>query len=123
MYIFIYFFIFLVIPLYFSLTFHTYGAALKLLRCGATVVVTTRFPRHALLNFAQEPDFKEWKDRLKLYPSVSILFFTILFPPFLFKIYPFLLFLFFCKFLYIFLLFLYNLLLYYFCSIETTISK
>eukprot|EP00026_Physarum_polycephalum_P005535 Phypoly_transcript_05570.p1 GENE.Phypoly_transcript_05570~~Phypoly_transcript_05570.p1 ORF type:complete len:633 (+),score=134.04 Phypoly_transcript_05570:129-1901(+) len=44
-----------------------YATSLKLLRCGATVVVTTRFPRHALLSFSQEPDFIEWSDRLKLY--------------------------------------------------------
>jgi NAD(P)-dependent dehydrogenase (short-subunit alcohol dehydrogenase family) len=41
--------------------FHT---VLRLLRCGATVLVTTRFPRDAARRFAGVPDFAEWADRL-----------------------------------------------------------
>jgi NAD(P)-dependent dehydrogenase (short-subunit alcohol dehydrogenase family) len=41
--------------------------ALKLLRDGATVWVTTRFPNDCAKRFSQEPDFLEWKDRLNIY--------------------------------------------------------
>ncbi len=34
-----------------------YQAGLKLLRCGAHLIVTTRFPRDSARRFAQEPDF------------------------------------------------------------------
>ena len=44
-----------------------YRCTLKLLRCGATVVATTRFPVDASGRFAQEPDFAEWKSRLQVY--------------------------------------------------------
>jgi NAD(P)-dependent dehydrogenase (short-subunit alcohol dehydrogenase family) len=44
-----------------------YQAALKLLRCGAMVVATTRFPRDAARRFAQEGDFAAWCDRLRIY--------------------------------------------------------
>ncbi len=44
-----------------------YQAALKLLRAGADVVVTTRFPRDAAVRFAQEPDHSGWLDRLQLF--------------------------------------------------------
>jgi len=44
-----------------------YQAAIKLLRCGAEVIVTTRFPRDAAARFAQEEDFAVWGDRLKIY--------------------------------------------------------
>lgn len=44
-----------------------YGVALKLLRDGAFVVGTTRFPRDAAARFARETDFDEWKNRLKIY--------------------------------------------------------
>ena len=44
--------------------FHT---ALKLLRDGADVVVTTRFPKDAARRFAQVPDFAEWSGRLHIY--------------------------------------------------------
>ncbi len=37
-----------------------YQAALKLLRAGATVVATTRFPHDAARRYAAEPDFAEW---------------------------------------------------------------
>ena len=44
-----------------------YQAAIKLLRCGARVIVTTRFPRDAAARFAAEPEFAEWADRLAIY--------------------------------------------------------
>jgi NAD(P)-dependent dehydrogenase (short-subunit alcohol dehydrogenase family) len=44
-----------------------YQAAIKLLRCGADVVVTTRFPRDAAQRFAREPDFEQWSSRLQLF--------------------------------------------------------
>jgi NAD(P)-dependent dehydrogenase (short-subunit alcohol dehydrogenase family) len=57
-----------------------YQAGLKLLRCGAQLIVTTRFPRDAAKRYAQEPDFEAWKDRLEIFgldlrhsPSVEAL--------------------------------------------------
>ena len=44
-----------------------YQAGLKLLRCGARLIVTTRFPRDAAKRYAQEPDFADWADRLQVY--------------------------------------------------------
>jgi hypothetical protein len=44
-----------------------YAVALKLLRAGATVLTTTRFPNNAAQHFSQEPDFEQWKTRLKIY--------------------------------------------------------
>jgi NAD(P)-dependent dehydrogenase (short-subunit alcohol dehydrogenase family) len=44
-----------------------YHAALMLLRAGATVIATTRFPHDAARRYAQEPDFEAWKERLLLY--------------------------------------------------------
>ena len=44
-----------------------YQAGLKLLRCGAELIVTTRFPRDSAARYAQEPDFSEWGDRLHIY--------------------------------------------------------
>jgi NAD(P)-dependent dehydrogenase (short-subunit alcohol dehydrogenase family) len=43
-----------------------YQAGLKLLRCGARLIVTTRFPQNAASRYAQEPDFAEWSDRLEI---------------------------------------------------------
>ena len=40
---------------------------LKLLRCGATVVATTRFPNDATARYAVLPDFPVWHDRLHIY--------------------------------------------------------
>ena len=37
-----------------------YQAGLKLLRSGAHLIVTTRFPRNAAARYAQEPDFADW---------------------------------------------------------------
>jgi NAD(P)-dependent dehydrogenase (short-subunit alcohol dehydrogenase family) len=44
-----------------------YQAGLKLLRCGAHLIVTTRFPREAATRYASEADFAEWSDRLEIY--------------------------------------------------------
>jgi NAD(P)-dependent dehydrogenase (short-subunit alcohol dehydrogenase family) len=43
-----------------------YQAGLKLLRAGATVVATTRFPHDAAMRYASEPDFSDWSDRLRI---------------------------------------------------------
>ena len=44
-----------------------YQAGIKLLRAGAELIVTTRFPRDSATRYAQEPDFAEWSDRLTVY--------------------------------------------------------
>ena len=44
-----------------------YQAGLKLLRCGAHLIVTTRFPREAATRYAAEPDFGDWSHRLEIY--------------------------------------------------------
>ncbi|MDW5288531.1 SDR family oxidoreductase [Formosa sp. PL04] len=56
-----------------------YHITLMLLRGGATVVATTRFPVDSAIRFAKEDDFFEWKDRLHIHgldlrhiPSVEI---------------------------------------------------
>jgi NAD(P)-dependent dehydrogenase (short-subunit alcohol dehydrogenase family) len=43
-----------------------YQAGLKLLRSGACLIVTTRFPRDAARRYAGEPDFGEWGHRLEI---------------------------------------------------------
>ncbi|HET9358801.1 MAG TPA: SDR family oxidoreductase [Vicinamibacterales bacterium] len=43
-----------------------YQAGLKLLRCGARLIVTTRFPRDAAMRYSREPDFSEWRSRLEI---------------------------------------------------------
>ena len=43
-----------------------YQAGIKLLRAGAELIVTTRFPRDAALRYAREPDFADWGDRLEI---------------------------------------------------------
>jgi NAD(P)-dependent dehydrogenase (short-subunit alcohol dehydrogenase family) len=43
-----------------------YETVLRLLRWGATVVTTTRFPNDAARRFALEPDFQEWSRRLSI---------------------------------------------------------
>jgi NAD(P)-dependent dehydrogenase (short-subunit alcohol dehydrogenase family) len=43
-----------------------YQITLKLLRSGAEVVATTRFPKDAARRFAAEPDAAEWSGRLQL---------------------------------------------------------
>ncbi len=56
-----------------------YHITLILLRAGATVVATTRFPVDSSLRFSKEDDFSEWGHRLKIHgldlrhiPSVEI---------------------------------------------------
>src|SRR5688572_27082762 len=44
-----------------------YQAGLKLLRCGAHLIVTTRFPRDSATRYAGEPDFAEWGHRLEVF--------------------------------------------------------
>jgi NAD(P)-dependent dehydrogenase (short-subunit alcohol dehydrogenase family) len=44
-----------------------YQAGLKLLRAGARLVVTTRFPRDSAARYAQEPDFGDWGHRLEVF--------------------------------------------------------
>jgi NAD(P)-dependent dehydrogenase (short-subunit alcohol dehydrogenase family) len=44
-----------------------YQAGIKLLRAGARVIVTTRFPRDAALRYAREPDFEAWSNRLEIF--------------------------------------------------------
>ena len=57
-----------------------YQAGIKLLRAGASLIVTTRFPRDAALRYSEETDFADWGDRLEVYgldlrhtPSVEAL--------------------------------------------------
>ena len=56
-----------------------YQATLMMLRAGARVIATTRFPVDAAMRFAREADFNEWGDRLQVHgldlrhtPSVEI---------------------------------------------------
>ncbi|MFH1384984.1 MAG: SDR family oxidoreductase [Candidatus Omnitrophota bacterium] len=56
-----------------------YQVTLMMLRAGATVIATTRFPVDSALRYSKEDDFKEWSDRLHIYgldlrhtPSVEI---------------------------------------------------
>jgi NAD(P)-dependent dehydrogenase (short-subunit alcohol dehydrogenase family) len=44
-----------------------YQAGLKLLRAGAELIVTTRFPRDSAARYAEEPDFSVWGHRLQVY--------------------------------------------------------
>src|SRR3954453_21733212 len=44
-----------------------YQAGIKLLRAGAQLIVTTRFPRDSAARYASEPDFEDWRDRLEIY--------------------------------------------------------
>jgi NAD(P)-dependent dehydrogenase (short-subunit alcohol dehydrogenase family) len=44
-----------------------YQAGIKLLRAGAELIVTTRFPRDSAARYAQEPDFADWGHRLTVY--------------------------------------------------------
>src|SRR6185436_10081918 len=44
-----------------------FQAGLKLLRAGAHLIVTTRFPRDSALRYAGEPDFAEWGHRLEIF--------------------------------------------------------
>jgi NAD(P)-dependent dehydrogenase (short-subunit alcohol dehydrogenase family) len=56
-----------------------YHITLMMLRAGATVIATTRFPVDSALRYAKEPDFNTWQHRLKIHgldlrhiPSVEI---------------------------------------------------
>lgn len=56
-----------------------YHITLMLLRAGATVIATTRFPVDSAIRFSAEEDFKKWGNRLKIHgldlrhiPSVEI---------------------------------------------------
>ncbi|MEO8809305.1 MAG: SDR family oxidoreductase [Rhodanobacter sp.] len=56
-----------------------YQAGLKLLRAGAELIVTTRFPRDSASRYAAEPDFADWGERLQIHgldlrhtPSVEV---------------------------------------------------
>ena len=44
-----------------------YQAGLKLLRSGAHLIVTTRFPKDSASRYSREPDFGEWGDRLEIF--------------------------------------------------------
>jgi len=44
-----------------------YATALRLLRAGAQVIATTRFPHDAARRYSSEPDFAVWQDRLQIY--------------------------------------------------------
>ncbi len=44
-----------------------YQAGIKLLRCGAQLIVTTRFPHDSAVRYAAEPDFKDWGNRLEIF--------------------------------------------------------
>jgi NAD(P)-dependent dehydrogenase (short-subunit alcohol dehydrogenase family) len=44
-----------------------YQAGIKLLRAGAELIVTTRFPRDSAARYAAEPDFAEWGHRLEIF--------------------------------------------------------
>lgn len=44
-----------------------FQAALMMLRAGARVIVTTRFPRDAASRFSREADFAKWQSRLEVY--------------------------------------------------------
>lgn len=56
-----------------------YHCTLMMLRAGAKVIATTRFPHDSALRFSKEEDFADWGDRLQIYgldlrhtPSVEI---------------------------------------------------
>lgn len=56
-----------------------FQAALKMLRAGAHVIATTRFPHDSAVRYSREPDFEEWRGRLEVHgldlrhsPSVEI---------------------------------------------------
>jgi len=44
-----------------------YQAGIKLLRAGAQLIVTTRFPRDSAERYSKEPDFKDWGHRLEIF--------------------------------------------------------
>jgi hypothetical protein len=44
-----------------------YEASLMLLRAGASLIATTRFPCDSARRFAAEPDSADWRERLHIY--------------------------------------------------------
>lgn len=44
-----------------------FQCVLRLLRCGATVIATTRFPVDGAARFASQGDFPQWRERLHMY--------------------------------------------------------
>jgi NAD(P)-dependent dehydrogenase (short-subunit alcohol dehydrogenase family) len=44
-----------------------YQAGIRLLRSGAHLIVTTRFPRDSAARYSLEPDFARWGDRLEIF--------------------------------------------------------
>ncbi len=44
-----------------------YQLGLRLLRDGARLLVTTRFPHDCIRRYSQEPDFGEWRSRIQIY--------------------------------------------------------
>ncbi len=44
-----------------------YQAGIKLLRAGAHLIVTTRFPRDSAARYSAEADFGDWGDRLEIF--------------------------------------------------------
>jgi NAD(P)-dependent dehydrogenase (short-subunit alcohol dehydrogenase family) len=44
-----------------------YQAGIRLLRSGAHLIVTTRFPRDSAARYSQEPDFTDWGHRLEIF--------------------------------------------------------
>ncbi len=44
-----------------------YQAGIKLLRAGAQLIVSTRFPRDSARRYAAEPDFGDWGHRLEIF--------------------------------------------------------
>jgi len=44
-----------------------FHVVLKLLRCGATVLATSRFPADTAARYAAQPDASSWIDRLRIY--------------------------------------------------------
>ena len=56
-----------------------YQATVMMLKAGARVIATTRFPKDSALRFSREPDFVDWGHRLQIYgldlrhtPSVEL---------------------------------------------------
>lgn len=44
-----------------------FQSALKLLRCGAVVIASSRFPGDTALRYAMQTDYKEWSSRLHVF--------------------------------------------------------
>jgi NAD(P)-dependent dehydrogenase (short-subunit alcohol dehydrogenase family) len=44
-----------------------YQAGIRLLRSGAHLIVTTRFPRDSAARYVREPDFAQWGHRLEIF--------------------------------------------------------